>query len=237
MFCDRYACRHCGPRRVALWRDLAEHAAPERFITLSRVADDLVGARRVVTTIMQRLRRAGYRMEYLVTFERHKNGTFHAHLLQKGDYIPQAVLSEALRSATHGRSFVCDIRRADGKVAGYVTKYITKQLTGEESGRRPDGTAYRPHRVSTSRRFFPAPVALLKEYVRAEAADRRAERLQEEHFDYEGSWQMVETEPYDRRDREGQQARLAAARVDEVGTEVRRARGELLVLRYMLGEV
>ena len=32
-----------------------------------------------------------------MTFERHKNGKFHIHMLQKGNYIPQKFLSECLR--------------------------------------------------------------------------------------------------------------------------------------------
>ena len=118
MVCDKYSCKYCGPRRVELWRSLIELAEPERFITLTRVGRTLVEVGRVATTLVQRLRRRKYRFEYCMTFEQHKNGYFHIHMLQKGDYIPQPLLSDCLRSATHGFSSVVDIRRCRPGTAG-----------------------------------------------------------------------------------------------------------------------
>jgi len=118
MLCGKYNCKYCGPRRVEMWRSLIELAGPERFITLTGVGRTLAEVGRVATTLVQRLRRSGYKFEYCMTFEQHKNGRFHIHMLQKGDYIPQKFLSECLRSATHGQAYVVDIRRCRPGTAG-----------------------------------------------------------------------------------------------------------------------
>jgi hypothetical protein len=93
MLCGKYNCKYCGPRRVEMWRSLIELAEPERFITLTGVGRTLAEVSRVATTLVQRLRRNGYKFEYCMTFEQHKNGRFHIHMLQKGDYMPQRLLS------------------------------------------------------------------------------------------------------------------------------------------------
>ena len=128
MMCGKYKCKYCGPRRVEMWRSLIEAAEPERFITLTGVGQTLADVGRVATTMVQRLRRQGYTFEYCMTFEQHKNGNFHIHMLQKGDYIPQKFLSACLRSATRGSSYVVHISRCRPGTAGYVTK------CGEKTG-------------------------------------------------------------------------------------------------------
>jgi hypothetical protein len=216
-----------------MWRAVIELAEPERFVTFSRLAQTLARAREVLEIIIKRLRRMGYRFEYFCCFERHQNGWFHCHLLQKGDYIPQHVLSEALRSATHGASFVCDIRACKGRVAGYVTKYVTKQLTAEQVGRRGDGTAYKPRRVSYSRGFFDAPTSELRSELLAEWRAARGDVVESLEAP---DWALVELEPLDKGRREEQHARLAACRFEEVGTAAEVSKGNLVVLRYMLGQ-
>lgn len=243
MHCDRYNCLSCGPRRVAMWRDLVQLAEPERFITLSKMGETLGDASKALKVVVKHLRRLGYRVEYFATFERHKNGWFHAHMLHKGDYIPQRVLSECLRSATHGASFVCDIRRADKHIAGYVTKYVTKQLTADEVGRGDDGRPRRFRRVRNSRQFFPAPTKVMREYLRAQLAEKRAEKG-EEVFELEGSWQLVEFAELprlsngrvDQAAAARQYERLVSSRLEEAATDARMVRGGLVVLSYMLRE-
>lgn len=243
--CGRYACLYCGPRRVSMWRSVIERAEPERFVTLSRVGDTLSSVGRVSTTIVQHLRRKGYRFEYCATFEQHKMGAFHIHMLQRGDYIPQAVLSDALRSATHGRSWVTDIRRCKPGSAGYVTKYCTKMLAASDVGRKPDGTLARVNRVRYSRQFFPSSVAEMREQLRAEwSASKREDG--EPIVDVSGAWILDELHPIprdlagrvDQRAADVQYRDLVAARYENASTEARRAgRGDLIVLRFMLGEV
>jgi hypothetical protein len=182
MVCDKYSCKYCGPRRVEMWRSLIEMAEPERFITLTRVGRTLFEVGRVATTVVQRLRRKGYTFEYCLTFERHKNGYFHIHMLQKGDYIPQKVLSDCLRTATHGFSYVVDIRRCTPGTAGYVTKYCTKVLATNEIGSRSDGTRARVNRVRYSKGFFPSPTKVLKQAFRVAAAEKKGEVSAADNF-------------------------------------------------------
>lgn len=243
MSCGRYSCEFCGPRRVAVWRDVIELASPERFITLSRVGATLVEVGRVGTVLVRRLRRLGYKFEYLATFEQHKNRWFHIHMLQKGDYIPQTVLSDALRTATHGFSWVVDIRRCNGAAAGYVTKYVTKALALSEVGSRPDGTRARPNRVRYSRGFFGAPVASIRQYLRDQVEDSKRD-AGEDLVELEGKWILQELAPLprdfrgrvDRDAAEAQYRYLVEGRMAELGTEARAVRGQLVVLRYMLGQ-
>lgn len=244
MLCGKYKCKYCGPRRVEMWRSLIEAAEPERFITLTGVGKTLAEVGRVATTMVQRLRRQGYTFEYCMTFERHKNGRFHIHMLQKGDYIPQKFLSDCLRSATHGSSYVVHIARCRPGTAGYVTKYCTKVLTESEVGSRADGTQARVNRVRYSRGFFPSPTKILKDELRAAAAEKKR-ALGEEVEEYEGTWKLLEVAPLPR-DEQGhidakavreQYRRLVAERVSEVSDEpTRLSKGGKQVLAFMVLE-
>lgn len=244
MLCGTYKCKYCGPRRVEMWRSLIEAAEPERFITLTGVGKTLAEVGRVATTIVQRLRRKDYKFEYCMTFERHKNGKFHIHMLQKGNYIPQKFLSECLRSATHGQSYVVHIARCRAGTAGYVTKYCTKVLATSEVGSRADGTQARVNRVRYSKRFFPSPTKLLKDELRAAAAEKK--RVQGEAVEtYEGSWKLQEVAPLPRDDQghvdmeaaQEQYNRLVAERVREVSDEPSKlSKGGKQVLAFMVLE-
>lgn len=258
MNCGLYPCLFCGPRKVSLWRDLVQLAEPERFITFTRMGGTVAEASLALSVIIKRLRRgsrctgrggsrrhgrASFQFEYFATFEQHKNGTFHAHVLQKGDYIPHSALSEALRSATHGRSFVTWVNACDAGTAGYVTKYMTKQLSSDEVGIGAGGVHLKPKRLRYSRRFFPSPTELLRDYLRAQGWDARRDRG-EEVDDLDGEWALQEVAevPRDLRGRVDQEAaqrlydELLIERAREVGTEVHHARGGLMVLAYMLGK-
>ena len=244
MLCDKYTCKYCGPRRVEMWRSVIELAEPERFITLTGVGKTLAEVGRVATTIVQHLRRKGYQFEYCLTFERHKNGKFHIHMLQKGDYIPQKVLSEYLRSATHGQSYVVDIRRCRPGTAGYVTKYATKLLQANEVGSKPDGTRARVNRVRYSKHFFPLPTKAMKNEFRAQKAEKAREQGEDAET-YEGAWKLLETAPLPRDDRgrvieeaaHEQYRQLVAQRVKEAATEpVQLSKGGKQVLTYMVLE-
>lgn len=241
MLCGKYTCKYCGPRRVEMWRSLIELAEPERFITLTGVGRTMAEVGRVATTLVQRLRRNGYTFEYCMTFEQHKNGRFHIHMLQKGDYIPQRLLSECLRTATRGQAYVVDIRRCRPGTAGYVTKYCTKLLADSELGTKPDGTRSRVNRVRYSKQFFPSPTSVMKEALRVAAAEKKGEVAE----NYEGSWKLQEVAPLPR-DKQGhvndeatneQYRRLVAERVQEANTEtVKLSKGGKQVLAFMVLE-
>jgi len=244
MVCGKYNCKYCGPRRVEMWRSLIEHAEPERFITLTGVGRTLAEVGRVATTLVQHLRRRGYKFEYCMTFERHKNGKFHIHMLQKGDYIPQQVLSDYLRSATHGQSYVVDIRRCRPGTAGYVTKYATKLLQASEVGNKPDGTQARVNRVRYSKRFFPSSTKVLKNEFRAQKAEKAREQGEDAET-YEGSWKLLEMAPLPRDDdgrvieeaAHEQYRRLVAGRVKEASAEpMKLSKGGKQVLTFMVLE-
>jgi hypothetical protein len=245
MQCGHYDCLHCGPQRVAMWRSLVERAQPERFITLTRVGFTLKEVGRVATVIARRLRRLGYEFEYFMTFERHKDPAvgFHIHMLQKGDYIPQHVLSECLRSATHGRSFIVHIKAATGAVAGYITKYVTKSLAGSEIGRHDNGTKARPNRIRYSKEFFgQQSTKELKALLKAELLEGKKAKG-EQVDDLEGKWMLQEVAELPRLENGKvdhdaaavQYEELVLARVAEIGTDVKPVRGGLLlVVNYML---
>lgn len=148
--CNTWGCRVCGPAKAYRLGVLAAAASPERFITLSRVGPTLDTVHERLRTLSKALRRRGYGWEYLAVPEIHRNGFWHLHLLQKGDFIPQRVLSERAESA--GMGFVVDIRRIRGssEVPKYLCKYLTKDALSREIERSP-----RSKRFRTSRGFWP----------------------------------------------------------------------------------
>jgi hypothetical protein len=253
MRCNRYDCQYCGPRKVSEWRGLIEMAQPERFVTLTRVGGSLADVSRVTEIVVRRLRRGAkqrgkgrswqvlrpaYEFDYLAVYEQHKNSAngYHIHMLQKGDYIPKQEISEALMSATHGKSYITDVKRIkDDKVAGYVTKYMTKTLMQSEIGYKPDGTPARTRRIRYSRNFFPAQIGTMRD-------DLRAQWLGEDAEEPVGSWTLQEyvTLPRDHNGKidqeqmEVQYFELVEQRASQLDTEAKQTRGGLMVLSYML---
>ncbi|HVU00069.1 MAG TPA: hypothetical protein VHE33_21400, partial [Acidobacteriaceae bacterium] len=126
--CGSWSCLYCGPRKVDQWRQLVKAAEPTLFITLTKVGTTLKEASRTLTTVLQYLRRGSkgrgklhvgarpaYPIQVFAVLEEHsdfeENG-FHWHLLVKGvDFIPNQVVSDALRSATGGRSYITNVKR------------------------------------------------------------------------------------------------------------------------------
>jgi hypothetical protein len=121
--CGSWSCLYCGPRKVDMWRQLIKAAEPTLFITLTQVGKTLKEAARVLTTVLQYLRRGSkgrgvnhigareaYAIKVFAILEEHsdfENVSFHWHLLVKGvDFLPNQVVSDALRSATGGRSYI-----------------------------------------------------------------------------------------------------------------------------------
>jgi hypothetical protein len=149
--CDSWHCLYCGPRKVDQWRQLVKVAEPTLFVTLTMVGWTVEEASRVLTTVVQYLRRGSkgkgknrigarpaYPIEWFAVLERHSDFErvgFHWHLLIKGvDFLPKQVLSDALASATKGRSIIVDVQRVRSRAIGYVTKYLTKHITAGEQG-------------------------------------------------------------------------------------------------------
>jgi hypothetical protein len=127
--CRRWTCPICGPARSWRLGTLAAHAWPERWITLTKTSEDVTGSYKALSRLCRSLRRRSYGFEYLAVPERHKNGWFHLHLLQKGSFIPQRELSYLSERSGMGR--ICHIEALDiednmNSVAKYLVKYMTK---------------------------------------------------------------------------------------------------------------
>src|SRR6266702_2327525 len=158
--CDRWTCLYCGPRKVDLWRRLVSEAEPKLHVVLTRVGWTVQDASRVLTTVLQYLRRGSkghgrdhlgarpaYPVECFAVLEEHKNFHkvgFHWHLLVNGvDHFPHQVVSEALRSSMKARyepqdrSYIVRVRGVNNaRAIGYVTKYLTKEVALERRGTR-----------------------------------------------------------------------------------------------------
>jgi hypothetical protein len=150
--CGSWSCLYCGPRKVDQWRQLVKAAEPTLFVTLTKVGTTLKEAARTLTTVLQYLRRGSkgrgkvrvgarpaYPIQVFAVLEEHsdfeENG-FHWHLLVKGvDFLPNQAVSDALRSATGGRSYITRVKRVkNNRAVGYVTKYLTKEIMRERRG-------------------------------------------------------------------------------------------------------
>jgi hypothetical protein len=150
--CGSWSCLYCGPRKVDMWRQLVKAAEPTLFVTLTQVGKTLQEAARVLTTVLRYIRRGSkgrgksrvesrpaYPIQVLAVLEEHSDFEqvgFHWHLLVKGvDFLPNQVVSDALRSATKGRSYITKVVRVRNNTAvGYVTKYLTKEIMREYRG-------------------------------------------------------------------------------------------------------
>lgn len=165
MPCGRWSCSVCGPAKRWRLGRLAVVAEPERWVTLSKAGTTPREAFRRLTTLSQALRRRGYRWEYLAVPERHQNGSWHLHLLQRGDYIPQRELSERAESAGMGKVTWIEAVKGPNHVAAYLVKYMSKEDV-------PPGT----RRFSTSQKFWPGG---------REACERKA------FGEGDGSWRAV----------------------------------------------
>jgi hypothetical protein len=204
--CGSWSCLYCGPRKVDMWRQLVKAAEPTLFVTLTQVGKTLKEAARVLTTVLQYLRRGSkgrgknhigarpaYPIEVFAILEEHSDFEqvgFHWHLLVKGvDFLPNQVVSDALRSATGGRSYITKTERVrNNKAIGYVTKYLMKEITRERRGmveeqvKRSvltveDGKLVqeevmvtverlcKAHRIRYSRHFFPEKTADLRRHL------------------------------------------------------------------------
>jgi len=163
--CNRWNCLYCGPRKVDRWRQLIKLAEPTLFVTLTKVGWRLEEAARTYTTVLQYVRRGSkglglhrvgarpaYPIESFAVLEEHQDFErvgFHWHMLVKGvEYLPKQVMSDALRSATKGRSYIVHVASVKKMHAvGYVTKYLTKEITTEKRGMREALREVIEHRI------------------------------------------------------------------------------------------
>jgi hypothetical protein len=125
----------CGPRKVSRIVEAATHAAVSagrsRLITLTLAPEDWQKRRQAVRTLGFELRKK-YECEWLWTTEHNPRETgYHIHMLQHGQYIPQA----KLKALWHAEVVdVRQVKRNPSAVAGYLTKEqakVTSYLTKE----------------------------------------------------------------------------------------------------------
>jgi hypothetical protein len=135
---------------------LIQLAEPTLFVMLTKVGWAIEEAARVYTTVLQYVRRGSrgygphhlrmhpaYPIQGFAVLEEHSDFEhvgFHWHMLAKGvDYLPKQVVSDALRTATKGRSYIVHVESARKMHAiGYVTKYLTKDVTSDKRGMREE---------------------------------------------------------------------------------------------------
>lgn len=129
-------------------------------------------AARVYTTVLQYVRRGSrgygphhvgarpaYPLESFAVLEEHQDFErvgFHWHLLAKGvDYLPKQVMSDALRSATKGRSYIVHVGSVKKPHAvGYITKYLTKDISSERRGMREEVRERLTYRLDDQGQFI-----------------------------------------------------------------------------------
>jgi len=144
--CKSWNCPACAVRLRDRWADVAVRGQPERFLTLTGDPalhpdphDMAVAIKKAWTKFVAHWRRGKVRkdgkheipphdLEYLAVWELHKSGFPHLHILQRGQYIPQAYLSRWMRTAKVGH--IVHIRRIENArgAAAEVLKYVTKAV-------------------------------------------------------------------------------------------------------------
>jgi hypothetical protein len=107
-------------------RALEESGVRVRFITLTLAPEGWQPTRQAVFHWLERLRRAGYRMQVLwVVEEGSEHGMKHIHAVQWGDFIPKEVLSA---SWPFGSTQIEAARAATDYLAKGVMRYVAKGI-------------------------------------------------------------------------------------------------------------
>lgn len=137
--CKKWSCFACAQINYYKVDWLLSQGEPERFITLSRAGDSPTRISLNLKHLVQALRRKGYEFEYAAVIELHRNGQAHIHLLQRGDFIPQRILSKLWRKSTSkgyqgAGSHIVDIRSIENNqnVKGYILKYLKKSWEADK---------------------------------------------------------------------------------------------------------
>jgi hypothetical protein len=135
--CRANFCEYCGPVNARVWqRAIVDYGRPERMIRLSQFPENFSQTRSQVRDLRRRLVKQGYACEWAWVCERNPRGTgYHGHLMQHGDYIPQAQLQDM----TGGRIPYVEKLRGGSSGAGYALKgaggsrYMLKGAGGSEA--------------------------------------------------------------------------------------------------------
>lgn len=144
MRCRRWKCPRCGPAMRNRLVHLVEQSPPDRMLTLtidpSLYSSPFHGARRMswafsrLVALMRRFSKPEP-VEYLAVWERTKAGWPHLHVLLRGPFIPQRLVSRWWGSLT-GSPVVYFTYLGGARAGGrYVAKYLTKDPDPFASGR------------------------------------------------------------------------------------------------------
>lgn len=127
--CRRNTCGHCLPINARRRTLAITYAGPRRMLRFSHVApagaaDPLEVARARMKRVREALRRMGVPSGHWTwTLEVNPAGTgYHAHAVQKGPSIDQAVLQEACRRGAMGYPWIRAITSTPSRVARYGLK-------------------------------------------------------------------------------------------------------------------
>lgn len=132
-FCHRWDCTPCAARRVAKARAMAAAGQPERILTLTTRPDPDVPLERAVrwlrkcqTRLFVKIKKEFGRTPYMSFLELHKSGWPHLHILTRGCYIPQRMLSAWWAEITGSwKVYIQKIKRT-WKGVNEATKYYLK---------------------------------------------------------------------------------------------------------------
>jgi hypothetical protein len=142
--CDTYSCSVCGGRKAreaaVCITFAAKVAKRRRLVTFTHLPDcdsrdGFQRARQQLYDFTFRVREQGYAWEWGWCIEVNPKGTgFHAHGVQHGDYVPQALLQDLwggrivdVRALRTPEASVYVVKEA-ARVAGYITKGGTSDL-------------------------------------------------------------------------------------------------------------
>lgn len=124
--CGAARCEVCGPREA--WRksviisDGGKSGPPKRYAVLTQFPEDWQQGRQKMRNFRRYLQRRGFAWEHAWTIEPNPKGTgHHVNVLQKGSYVPQALLQDVWGAIVHVQA----IRGATGAQA--VGKYSLKE--------------------------------------------------------------------------------------------------------------
>jgi len=113
-----------------------ERGGSIRFLTLTSSPDAPKDIQRSWRALYMRMKRRGLITGYIKVPEKTKAGKLHLHILFRGSYIAQALLSKWWQEIHHSK--IVDIRsfRPSGgkkRTAGYMAKYMSKENAGRYS--------------------------------------------------------------------------------------------------------
>lgn len=109
--CGANRCGHCGPINARLTAGAIGLAAPERAVLLTSLGSEWPTIRNRLKHLSWAVRGAGLEWHAVYHVEPNPRGTgHHAHVWQRGDYVPQALLADLCRHEGLGFPWINALR-------------------------------------------------------------------------------------------------------------------------------